>query len=190
MDWMGFVRWARWNDRRNGESLPFLGPQTWLIRSWSFGMVGSWKSGNTAIARGIPSCSSTDSSARIIRRRTWPNRPGPRACGSSLRTGRAWGVPSSWPAAGALDAVADVEDLAAALGLETFSVIGISGGTPYALAVLLRLTDRVRTATIISGMGPMLLPGALNGMERRRRLFLGAGSRYPATGASGVPDGR
>lgn len=31
-----------------------------------------------------------------------------------------------------LDAVLDVEDLAAALQLDEFSVIGISGGTPYA----------------------------------------------------------
>jgi pimeloyl-ACP methyl ester carboxylesterase len=59
------------------------------------------------------------------------------------------------------------------------SVIGISGGAPYALAVSCRLERRVRTVTIISGMGPMRLPGALYGMDRRRRLFLAVGSRYP-----------
>jgi pimeloyl-ACP methyl ester carboxylesterase len=79
----------------------------------------------------------------------------------------------------ALEAVDDVEDLAAALGLEEFSVIGISGGTPYALASLYRLGRRIRSVTILSGMGPMQLPGALHGMDQRRRLFLGAGSRYP-----------
>jgi pimeloyl-ACP methyl ester carboxylesterase len=79
----------------------------------------------------------------------------------------------------ALDAVSDVEDVARALGLAEFSVIGISGGTPYALAVLDRLPDRVRTTTVISGMGPTRLSGALKGMERRRRTFLGLGSRYP-----------
>ena len=79
----------------------------------------------------------------------------------------------------ALEAVADVEDLAATLGIGEFSVIGISGGTPYALAVLLRLGARVRTATIISGMGPMHLPGGLLGMDRRRRVFLSIGARYP-----------
>jgi pimeloyl-ACP methyl ester carboxylesterase len=78
-----------------------------------------------------------------------------------------------------LDAVDDVEDLAAALELDDLSVIGISGGTPYALAACCRLGRRVRTVTIISGMGPMRLPGALDGMERRRRFFLWAGSRYP-----------
>jgi pimeloyl-ACP methyl ester carboxylesterase len=79
----------------------------------------------------------------------------------------------------ALEAVDDVEDLVAGLGLEEFSVIGISGGTPYALAALYRLGPRVRSVTILSGMGPMQLPGALHGMEQRRRLFLEAGSRYP-----------
>jgi pimeloyl-ACP methyl ester carboxylesterase len=78
-----------------------------------------------------------------------------------------------------LEAVPDVENLVGALKLPEFSVIGISGGTPYALATLYRLTHQVRTVTIISGMGPMQLPGALRGMERRRRLFLRAGSRYP-----------
>ena len=79
----------------------------------------------------------------------------------------------------ALDAVPDVEDVAEALGLGEFSVIGISGGTPYALAALYRLADRVRTATIISGMGPTRLPGGLTGMDRRRRLILELGSRSP-----------
>lgn len=78
-----------------------------------------------------------------------------------------------------LEAVPDIEELARALRLDDFSVIGISGGTPYALAVLYRLRRRVRSATIISGMGPAWLPGALQGMDRRRRLFLALGSRQP-----------
>ncbi len=80
----------------------------------------------------------------------------------------------------ALDAIPDVQDLAEALGLGDFSVIGISGGTPYALAALYRLADRVRTATVISGMGPTRLPGGLIGMDRRRRLVLEVGSRSPS----------
>jgi pimeloyl-ACP methyl ester carboxylesterase len=79
----------------------------------------------------------------------------------------------------ALDTAGDVEEIAEALGLEDFSVIGISGGTPYALAALLRHASRVRTVTVISGMGPMQLPGALPGMDLRRRAILEAGSRYP-----------
>lgn len=81
--------------------------------------------------------------------------------------------------ASALEAVPDVEDIASALGLDGFSVIGISGGTPYALACLYRLGARVRTTTVISGMGPMRLPRALVGMDHQRRVALEIGSRYP-----------
>ncbi len=95
-----------------------------------------------------------------------PNRPG---------VGRSEFVRRKSP----LEAVADVEELAEKLGLGTFSVIGISGGAPYALATLYRLGDRIRTTTLISGMGPAQLPGALHGMDPRRRIILAAGSRYP-----------
>jgi pimeloyl-ACP methyl ester carboxylesterase len=79
----------------------------------------------------------------------------------------------------ALEAVGDVEDLAGALGLGEFSLIGISGGTPYVLAGLRGLGARVRTATLLSGMGPIGLPGALRGMNRSRRVGLEIGSRAP-----------
>jgi pimeloyl-ACP methyl ester carboxylesterase len=85
-----------------------------------------------------------------------------------------------------LEAVDDIEDVATALGLVEFSVIGISGGTPYALATLLRLDRRIRTVTVISGMGPTHLPGALSGMDRRRRLILAVGSRYPQVAKQGL----
>ncbi len=108
----------------------------------------------------------TEQAAREGLRIIAPNRPG---------VGRSEFVSRK----AALDAVDDVEDLAASLELDEFSVIGISGGTPYALASFYRLARRIRTVTILSGMGPMQLPGALRGMDQRRRLFLGAGSRYP-----------
>jgi pimeloyl-ACP methyl ester carboxylesterase len=79
----------------------------------------------------------------------------------------------------AIETADDVEDVAQELGLDRFSVIGISGGTPYALAALSRMPDRIETVTIISGMGPTRLKGALAGMDQRRRMILAAGSRYP-----------
>jgi pimeloyl-ACP methyl ester carboxylesterase len=79
----------------------------------------------------------------------------------------------------ALEAVPDVVEVARTLRLDEFSVIGISGGAQYALSVLYRLGKRVRSATLISGMGPAQLPGALHGMDQRRRIILAAGSRYP-----------
>jgi pimeloyl-ACP methyl ester carboxylesterase len=95
-----------------------------------------------------------------------PNRPGVGASEFAVRKSP-------------VDAVADVEDIAAALDLGEFSVIGISGGTPYALATLYRLRQRIRTVTVICGMGPARLQGALRGMDPRRRAFLEFGSRYP-----------
>ena len=80
---------------------------------------------------------------------------------------------------GPLEAVDDVEDILAALELDDFSVVGISGGTPYALATFYRLGPRVKTVTVISGMGPMRLPGAVRSMDHRRRMVLEIGSRYP-----------
>jgi pimeloyl-ACP methyl ester carboxylesterase len=79
----------------------------------------------------------------------------------------------------AFEAVPDVEDVAAALELGDFSLIGISGGVPYVLAILHRLGPRVRTATLISGMGAIRLPGALRGMRRADRIGLEIGSRHP-----------
>jgi pimeloyl-ACP methyl ester carboxylesterase len=78
-----------------------------------------------------------------------------------------------------LDVLPDAEDVVRSLGLERFSVIGISGGAAYALAVLHKLGPRVATTTVISGMGPMLLRGGLRGMDPRRRLFVEIGSRIP-----------
>jgi pimeloyl-ACP methyl ester carboxylesterase len=79
----------------------------------------------------------------------------------------------------AIESVQDVEDVAQTLALDEFSLIGISGGTPYALAALSRLAKRVKTITVISGMGPMRLAGSLYGMDRRRRIALEIGSRFP-----------
>ncbi|MDR3638713.1 MAG: alpha/beta hydrolase [Isosphaeraceae bacterium] len=79
----------------------------------------------------------------------------------------------------AFGAVEDVEDLLKALGLNEFSVIGISGGAPYAVACLQTLGRRVRAATLISGMGPLRWPGALRGMRPSDRVSLELGSRYP-----------
>jgi pimeloyl-ACP methyl ester carboxylesterase len=94
-----------------------------------------------------------------------PNRPGVGASEFALRTS-------------ALDVIGDVEDLTRELQLDAFSVIGISGGAPYALATLLHFKERVRTVTLISGMGPSRLRGALAGMDRRRRVVLEIGSRF------------
>ena len=48
----------------------------------------------------------------------------------------------------------DVRALADHLGLGEFSVLGVSGGAPYALACAFKLAGRVGSAAIVSGVGP------------------------------------
>jgi pimeloyl-ACP methyl ester carboxylesterase len=48
----------------------------------------------------------------------------------------------------------DVRDLANHLELDEFSMLGVSGGAPYALACASRLPRRIRSTAIVSGLGP------------------------------------
>lgn len=55
----------------------------------------------------------------------------------------------------------DIRELADNLGLGEFSILGVSGGAPYALACAFKLERRVRSVAIVSGVGPPeALPGA------------------------------
>lgn len=69
-----------------------------------------------------------------------PDRPGLGL--SDFQPGRAI---TDWPG--------DVAHLADALDLDRFSVVGVSGGCPYALACAHQLGDRVIRTAIIAGMG-------------------------------------
>jgi pimeloyl-ACP methyl ester carboxylesterase len=76
--------------------------------------------------------------ARIIA----PDRPGYGA--SDFQRGRRF---SDWPK--------DVGALADALGIETFAIVGLSGGAPHALACAVAMPDRVTRVAIVSGAGPI-----------------------------------
>ena len=80
-----------------------------------------------------------------------PERPG---CGRS----------SPRPGTMVADFAQDVDALADWLKLGRFSVLGISGGAPYALACAAKLPDRLAAAGIVSGVGPLSLPGGVSGM--------------------------
>ena len=62
-----------------------------------------------------------------------------------------------------LDWPNDVAELADALQLDRFSVLGMSGGGPYAAACALMFPGRLAAAAIVSGMGPSQAPGARDG---------------------------
>ncbi|NWG46650.1 MAG: alpha/beta hydrolase [Alphaproteobacteria bacterium] len=79
---------------------------------------------------------------------------------------------------GLLDWPKDVASLADALGLARFSVIGVSGGAPYAAACAYALGARVAAAAVICGLGPPDAPG----MDTFHiRLLQLAGSNWPTT---------
>ena len=73
----------------------------------------------------------------------------------------------------------DVAEAADRLGLDRFSVLGSSGGGPYALACAHDLPERVTKAGVISGVGPYEAPGATDGMRWQNRVGFQLGARFP-----------
>ena len=61
------------------------------------------------------------------------------------------------------DFPADLTLLADALGIETFRVIGLSGGGPYALAAGALLPNRVLGVGVLGGVAPAVGPDAISG---------------------------
>lgn len=53
----------------------------------------------------------------------------------------------------------DFEALADEIGVKRFSIVGISGGAPFALACTYRMPTRVRKTAVICGMGPIDILG-------------------------------
>lgn len=64
----------------------------------------------------------------------------------------------------------DVVQVAAALDVDRFAVLGISGGGPYAAVCAWKLSNRLTGAGIVSSLAPLGVPGAVAGMSRRNRL--------------------
>ncbi|MGH6945358.1 MAG: alpha/beta fold hydrolase, partial [Geminicoccaceae bacterium] len=73
----------------------------------------------------------------------------------------------------------DVVELADALGLWRFVVVGISGGGPYATACAWKIPQRIEMAGIISGVGPLDPPEVFRALDRRRRMILATCRRAP-----------
>jgi pimeloyl-ACP methyl ester carboxylesterase len=77
-----------------------------------------------------------------------------------------------------LDFACDLEQVADHLGLDRFSVVGVSAGGPYALATGHRLGDRVRVAAV-SSLSPLCAPVDVPGLPHRVRLPLRAIASAP-----------
>jgi pimeloyl-ACP methyl ester carboxylesterase len=82
-----------------------------------------------------------------------------------------YGLSTFHPGRRLADWPADVAQLATHLGLDRFSVFGWSGGGPHAAACAALLGDRVVTAGIVSGVGPLADPDASEGMLRSNQVI-------------------
>lgn len=68
-----------------------------------------------------------------------------------------------------LDWPDDVVELADALQLGRFSVMGVSGGGPYVLACALKIPQRLTSTAIVCSMGILDMPGGVVGMAKSDR---------------------
>ena len=73
----------------------------------------------------------------------------------------------------------DVAFLADHLGLQDFSVMGVSGGGPHVAVCARFLPARVRAAAIVSGVAPLADPGSEEGMMPSNRGITAVARRAP-----------
>jgi pimeloyl-ACP methyl ester carboxylesterase len=83
-----------------------------------------------------------------------------------------YGLSDFKPERAIADWVEDVRVLAAHLGWERFSILGISGGGPYAAACAARIPEMLRTVLLVCSMGPTDHPEAIQGMVPVNRWLL------------------
>ncbi|MEJ2223300.1 MAG: alpha/beta hydrolase [Desulfobacterales bacterium] len=78
-----------------------------------------------------------------------------------------------------IDWADDVAELADSLGIARFSILGVSGGGPYAAACACKMPDRLDAVGIICGMGPVDVPDLIRGMPWLYRQGLRLAGRLP-----------
>ena len=78
-----------------------------------------------------------------------------------------------------LDWPDDVVEVAKILNLEKFSVLGVSGGGPYALACARAIPGYLDKVTVACGLGPMDAPNATSGMMLSNRILFSYGRFFP-----------
>jgi pimeloyl-ACP methyl ester carboxylesterase len=77
-----------------------------------------------------------------------------------------------------LDFVDDIVYLADKLHIDNFSVMGVSAGTPYALACAYKIPHRVISCGIISGVAPVF-ECSMDGMPKESRTFIFIAQKLP-----------
>jgi pimeloyl-ACP methyl ester carboxylesterase len=67
---------------------------------------------------------------------------------------------------------ADISALADKLALERFSIVGVSGGAPYALTCAARLSHRLAGVALVCPLGPLDVADGKTGMLAQDRMML------------------
>lgn len=73
----------------------------------------------------------------------------------------------------------DVAEAADALGIDRFSVLGYSGGGPYAAACAARLPGRIDSAGIVAGVGPLTEKEPASGFRLSTRIGMWFWRTFP-----------
>jgi pimeloyl-ACP methyl ester carboxylesterase len=157
-------------ERRNDEDEPrFLRLRDG--RALAFAEHGDPDGAPVVFFHGLPSC-------RLMR----PDAGTSRVLGVRVVTVDRPGFGRSDPKPGRslLDWADDVVELADALGMPRFAVVGPSGGGPFVAACACRLAARVTRAAILGGSGPLDAPGALAGITFERRVGYWLARHAPA----------
>jgi pimeloyl-ACP methyl ester carboxylesterase len=141
-------------------------------RTLSYTDLGDPDGAPVLLFHGTPACSASfdafDEPARSVGvRAIAPDRPGIRL--SSFQRKRAL---ADWPA--------DVTALADELGIGRFSVLGWSGGGPYALACGALIPERLAVCGVAAGVAPPEMPGAIDGLSESDRRLTRMATRSPA----------
>jgi pimeloyl-ACP methyl ester carboxylesterase len=89
------------------------------------------------------------------------------------------GHSSPQPGRTLLDHAHDVRCLAEQLGIDRVTILGESGGGPYALACAVELADRVDRVAVVCGLGPVAGPGATAGIAMKERFAYAVAARAP-----------
>lgn len=74
----------------------------------------------------------------------------------------------------------DVVEIADVLRLDTFAVLGLSGGGPYAAACARFIPERLTAAAIVGGITPLDIPGATDALSEENRQEFGMALRAPS----------
>jgi pimeloyl-ACP methyl ester carboxylesterase len=90
-----------------------------------------------------------------------------------------YGLSDDRPGRSLSDWADDVAKLADRLGIDRFSILGASGGGPYAVACACRLPDRLLAVGIVCGLAPITARGILRGMTGFNRFGLRLAAAAP-----------